>query len=137
MNSPARIGRTRALMGSILMYSIASFACGLSQSIPQLAVFRFILGLGMGGEWTTGAALIAETWRAEHRGKALGLMQSSWAIGEMLAAGERSMHALVAALGPSVRWFDEPEWSAVTTERCFVDVDTPEDAHRFGLEGPG
>jgi MFS family permease len=82
-----RIGRTRALMGSILMYSIASFACGLSQSIPQLAVFRFILGLGMGGEWTTGAALIAETWRAEHRGKALGLMQSSWAIGEMLAAG--------------------------------------------------
>jgi MFS family permease len=82
-----RIGRTRALMGSILMYSVASFACGLSQSIPQLAVFRFILGLGMGGEWTTGAALIAETWRAEHRGKALGIMQSSWAIGEMLAAG--------------------------------------------------
>ncbi len=82
-----KIGRTRALMGSILMYSIASFACGLSQTIPQLAVFRFILGLGMGGEWTTGAALIAETWRAEHRGKALGVMQSSWAIGEMLAAG--------------------------------------------------
>ncbi len=45
-----RIGRTRALMGSILMYSVASFACGLSQSIPQLAIFRFILGLGMGGE---------------------------------------------------------------------------------------
>jgi MFS family permease len=82
-----RIGRTRALMGSILMYSLASFACGLSQTIPQLAFFRFILGLGMGGEWTTGAALIAETWRAEHRGKALGLMQSSWAIGEMIAAG--------------------------------------------------
>ena len=82
-----KIGRTRALMGSILMYSIASFACGLSQTIPQLAVFRFILGLGMGGEWTTGAALIAETWRAEHRGKALGVMQSSWAIGEMIAAG--------------------------------------------------
>lgn len=82
-----RIGRTRALMGSILMYSLASFACGLAQTIPQLAFFRFILGLGMGGEWTTGAALIAETWRAEHRGKALGLMQSSWAIGEMIAAG--------------------------------------------------
>jgi len=82
-----RIGRTRALMGSILMYSLASFACGLSQSIPQLAVFRFILGLGMGGEWTTGAALIAETWKPEHRGKALGLMQSAWAIGEMIAAG--------------------------------------------------
>jgi MFS family permease len=40
----------------------------------------------MGGEWTAGAALIAETWRAEHRGKALGLMQSSYAIGEAIAA---------------------------------------------------
>lgn len=82
-----RIGRTRALMASILVYSLSSFACGLSQTLTQLAVFRFILGLGMGGEWTTGAALIAETWPPEHRGKALGLMQSAWAIGEMIAAG--------------------------------------------------
>ncbi len=81
-----RIGRTRALMASILMYSIASGLCGLSNSIHTLAVFRFLLGLGMGGEWTTGAALIAETWPPEHRGKALGLMQSAWAIGEMIAA---------------------------------------------------
>ena len=81
-----RIGRTRALMGSILMYSISSAACGLSHSITQLAVFRFLLGLGMGGEWSSGAALIAETWRAEHRGRALGLMQSTYAIGEAVAA---------------------------------------------------
>src|ERR1700747_1376392 len=76
-----RIGRTRALMGSILMYSISSAACGLSHSIPQLATFRFLLGLGMGGEWSCGAALIAETWRAEHRGRALAPMQSNSAIG--------------------------------------------------------
>ena len=82
-----RIGRTRSLMLSILVYSVASGACGLSDSVIQLAIFRFILGLGMGGEWTTGAALIAEIWPAEHRGKALGLMQSTWAIGEMVAAG--------------------------------------------------
>jgi MFS family permease len=81
-----RIGRTRALMASILVYSFASAACGFSNTIPQLAVYRFVLGLGMGGEWTTGAALIAETWRAEHRGKALGLMQSAYAIGEAIAA---------------------------------------------------
>jgi MFS family permease len=80
------IGRTRALMASILVYSLASAACGFSHSIPQLAFFRFLLGLGMGGEWTTGAALIAETWRAEHRAKALGLMQSAYAIGEAIAA---------------------------------------------------
>ena len=81
-----RIGRTRALMASIFVYSIASAACGFSASIGQLAVFRFLLGLGMGGEWTTAAALIAETWRPEHRGKALGLMQSAYAIGEAVAA---------------------------------------------------
>ena len=80
-----RAGRTRALMASILVYSIASGASGLSQTIFQLGVFRFLLGLGMGGEWATGAALIAETWPAEHRGKALGLMHSSWAIGEICA----------------------------------------------------
>ena len=82
-----RVGRTRALMASILVYSLASGACGLSQTVIELAIFRVILGLGMGGEWTTGATLIAETWPAEHRGKALGLMQSTWAIGEMLAVG--------------------------------------------------
>ena len=81
-----RIGRTRSLMISILVYSLASAACAFSHSIPQLATFRFVLGLGMGGEWTAAAALIAETWRPEHRGKALGLMQSAYAIGEALAA---------------------------------------------------
>ena len=81
-----RLGRTRALMASILVYSISSAACGLSHSIAQLAAFRFLLGLGMGGEWSSGAALIAETWRAEHRGRALGLMQSTYAIGEAVAA---------------------------------------------------
>src|SRR5512134_687604 len=81
-----RVGRTRALMLSILVYSAASGACGLSDTVVQLAIFRFLLGLGMGGEWTTGAALIAETWRPEHRGKALGIMQSTWAIGEIIAA---------------------------------------------------
>lgn len=82
-----RIGRTRALMASILAYSFTTAACGLSNTVLQLAVLRLFVGLGMGGEWSTGAALIAETWRAEHRGKALGLMQSSYAIGEMIAVG--------------------------------------------------
>ena len=93
-----RVGRTRALMLSILVYSAASGACGLSDTVLQLAIFRFILGLGMGGEWTTGAALIAETWRPEHRGKALGLMQSTWAIGEIVAA------AVVGLVLPRFGW---------------------------------
>ena len=82
-----RIGRTRALMMSILVYSLATAACGFSHTVVALALLRLAVGLGMGGEWATGAALIAETWRAEHRGKALGLMQSTYAIGEMIAVG--------------------------------------------------
>ena len=57
-----RIGRARALMFSILTYSVFSFASGFSTSLLMLACFRFFLGLGMGGEWNTGATLVAETW---------------------------------------------------------------------------
>lgn len=81
-----RIGRKRALMLSILTYSLCSFASGLATSILMLAIFRFILGLGMGGEWNTGATLVAETWPAELRAKAISVVQSSWAIGYALAA---------------------------------------------------
>lgn len=81
-----RIGRKRALMLSILTYSICSFASGMSTSILMLAIFRFVLGLGMGGEWNTGATLVAETWPTELRAKAISIVQSSWAIGYALAA---------------------------------------------------
>jgi MFS family permease len=81
-----RFGRTRALMASVLVYSVFTAACGLSQSLWQFAVFRALLGLGMGGEWASGAALVSETWPTKHRGRALGFMQSSWAIGFAAAA---------------------------------------------------
>ena len=81
-----RYGRTRALMASVLIYSVFTAACGLAQTVAQLAVFRVLLGIGMGGEWASGAALVSETWPAEHRGKALGFMQSAWAIGYGAAA---------------------------------------------------
>ncbi|CAN5660315.1 MFS transporter [soil metagenome] len=81
-----RFGRTRALMASVIIYSIFTAACGLAQSVVQLAVFRLFLGLGMGGEWASGAALVSETWADEHRGKALGFMQSAWAVGYGAAA---------------------------------------------------
>jgi MFS family permease len=81
-----RVGRVRALTISILMYAVFTAACGFAQNITQLAIFRVLVGLGMGGEWATGAALVAETWPAQHRGKALGLVQSFWAVGQALAA---------------------------------------------------
>jgi MFS family permease len=81
-----RFGRTRALRASIMIYSLFTAACGLASTVPMLAVFRVFLGLGMGGEWASGAALVSETWPAAHRGKALGLMQSFWAVGYAAAA---------------------------------------------------
>jgi MFS family permease len=81
-----RWGRTRALSLSILIYSVFTAACGFAQNVTQLAIFRIFLGIGFGGEWAAGAALVSETWPAQHRGKALGLMQSSWAIGYGAAA---------------------------------------------------
>ena len=76
-----RIGRTKALMLSILTYSLCSLGSGLSTSLAALIVFRFILGLGMGGEWNTGATLVAETWPVHLRAKAIAMVQSAWAWG--------------------------------------------------------
>ncbi|NUR53371.1 MAG: MFS transporter [Acidobacteria bacterium] len=81
-----RFGRTRAMMLSVALYSIFTAACGLAGSFSAFAWCRIGLGIGMGGEWASGAALVSESWPAEHRGKALGLMQSGWAIGYALAA---------------------------------------------------
>jgi MFS family permease len=81
-----RLGRKRALMGAVLLYSVFTAACGFAQSAVQLGVFRVFVGLGMGGEWATGAALVSESFPAAHRGKALAFVQSSWAIGYGAAA---------------------------------------------------
>jgi MFS family permease len=93
-----RFGRARMLMASVLVYSVATAACATSQNVVQLVIWRILVGIGMGGEWTTGAVLVAETWPARHRGKAIGLMQSGFAIGYMLAAG------LAALILPTFGW---------------------------------
>jgi MFS family permease len=81
-----RIGRTKALMLSILTYSLCSLGSGFSTSIVVLIAFRFVLGLGMGGEWNTGATLVAETWPTHLRARAIAIVQSAWAWGLAAAA---------------------------------------------------
>jgi MFS family permease len=93
-----RFGRVRALTWSVLIYSIATGLCGLTHSAWQLMLCRVVLGLGMGGEWASGAALVAETWPDRHRGKALAVVQSSWAVGFALGA------AVVALIMPHFGW---------------------------------
>ena len=55
--------------------------CAFATTPLLLGALRFLASLGMGGEWSCGSVLVAESWPAEHRGKAMGLMQSGWAIG--------------------------------------------------------
>lgn len=81
-----RWGRVRTLQIAILWFAGFTFLSGLAQSFEQLFVARALMGLGFGGEWAAGAVLLGETIRPEHRGKALGTMQSGWAIGWGAAA---------------------------------------------------
>ena len=76
-----RFGRVRTLQVAILWFAIFTFLSGLAQNYEQLFVARALLGLGFGGEWAAGAVLLGESIRAEHRGKALGIMQAGWAVG--------------------------------------------------------
>jgi MFS family permease len=93
-----RIGRTRTLVYTILLYSLASGGTALSTGYYSLLFWRGLVGLGLGGQWSAGAVLVAETWPAEHRAKAIGFMQSGWAIGYMLAAG------VTALVLPTLGW---------------------------------
>lgn len=82
-----RIGRVRAMTISILFYSLATAGMATAQSLWQLVAWRIFVGFGMGGEWSSGSVLVAETWPAKHRAKAMGIMQAGWAIGALIAAG--------------------------------------------------
>jgi MFS family permease len=95
-----RFGRTRALMGTIALFSIASLGAATSQTVIQLMLWRALLGLGMGGEWASGAVLVSETWPPEHRNKAISIMQSGWALGYLLALLSAQVILGSAPFGP-------------------------------------
>jgi MFS family permease len=100
-----RIGRVRTLNITIIIFSLCSLGAATAQSVVQLAIWRAVLGLGMGGEWASGGVLVAETLPAELRNKATSLMQSMWAIGAILAAGLSGLFLDVLPLGDNAwRW---------------------------------
>lgn len=93
-----RHGRAKMLSLSILVYSVFTALTATAYNVPALILWRALVGFGLGGEWSAGSVLVAETWPAKHRGKAIGLMQSGWAIGYILAA------LLAAAIIPRFGW---------------------------------
>ncbi|MEU0388512.1 MFS transporter [Streptomyces chartreusis] len=97
-----RIGRVKALMLTVITYAVFTVACGFAPNYETLLVFRALQGLGFGGEWAVGAILVAEYASAKHRGRTLGAIQSSWAVGWGLAA---IVYTLVFSLaGDDLAW---------------------------------
>lgn len=97
-----RYGRVRILIFTICWFTFFGAVAGFTQSFEQMLIVRTLQGLGFGGEWAVGAALMAEVIRPEHRGKALGFVQSGFSIGWALAAV--IMTTLLATLPPEMAW---------------------------------
>ena len=81
-----RYGRTKVLQVTVLWYAFFTFLCGFAQDATQLFVLRALQGFGFGGEWAAGAVLIGEVIRDRYRGRAVGIVQTGWAIGWGAAA---------------------------------------------------
>jgi MFS family permease len=97
-----RVGRGRMLQLTILWFSAFSLICAFTQNFTQLMICRAVLGLGFGGEWAAGAILIGEAVRPQYRGRAVGTVQSGWAIGW---GGAVLMQAvLFSILPPETAW---------------------------------
>jgi MFS family permease len=76
----------RTLQITIAWFAVFTFLSGFTQTYYQLLTCRALMGFGFGGEWAAGAVLMGEVIRAQHRGKAVGTVQSGWPIGWGVAA---------------------------------------------------
>ncbi|WP_233237861.1 MFS transporter [Bordetella sp. LUAb4] len=80
------IGRKRVMLWSVFLYAVLSGLTAFSQSFWMLCVLRFVTGLAMGSEWSTGIALLSETWPEKARAKGAGFLQSGMGWGTLVAA---------------------------------------------------
>jgi MFS family permease len=137
-----RFGRVRMLQITIAWFAVFTFLCGFAQNYNQLLVLRALMGFGFGGEWAAAAVLVGEVIASRHRGKAVGAMQSGWAIGWAIAAGVSTLLLLVfpedfawramfwVGLAPAVlvffvrRFVDEPPVFTEALKRREITSDT-------------
>ncbi|HEY4350332.1 MAG TPA: MFS transporter [Paraburkholderia sp.] len=80
------VGRKRMMLWSVLLYALFSGFTALSDTVWTLCALRFLTGLAMGSEWSTGIALLSETWPEEARAKGAGFLQSGFGWGTLTAA---------------------------------------------------
>lgn len=82
-----RFGRVNTLVLAVLVYAVFTGVTAVSPTLWLVVAGRVLAGLGMGAQWTAGAALVAETWPPRHRGKGGALMQAGLPLGSLLAVG--------------------------------------------------
>lgn len=99
-----RIGRVRTLQITIIWFSFFSLVCAFAQNFDQLLVARALLGLGFGGEWAAGAVLMGEVIRPQYRGRAVGSVQSGWAVGWGLAVLSQAVMFSLLPAEEAWRW---------------------------------
>jgi MFS family permease len=99
-----RIGRVKTLQITILWFSFFSLVCAIVQNFDQLLIARALLGLGFGGEWAAGAVLMGEAIRAQYRGRAVGSVQSGWAVGWGLAVLAQAILFSILPAETAWRW---------------------------------
>lgn len=85
-NISDKIGRKKTILLSVITYGTATLLCGFAHSLLELNVYRFIVGVAVGGLWSAAASLICEVWKPEGRAKAIAFMQTGWSGGNLLAA---------------------------------------------------
>jgi MFS family permease len=85
-NISDKIGRKKTILASVLAYGTGTLLCGFAHSLLELNVYRFIVGVAVGGLWSAAASLICEVWKPEGRAKAIAIMQTGWSGGNLLAA---------------------------------------------------
>jgi len=138
-----RVGRVRTLQFTILWFSFFSLLCAFAQSFDQLLIARALLGLGFGGEWAAGAVLMGEAIRPQYRGRAVGSVQSGWAVGWGLAVLSQAILFSLMPAETAWRWMfavgalpallvfylrryvTEPEIAATTRARQTTSGDRP------------
>jgi MFS family permease len=81
-----RFGRAKSLAATILVYSVFTGAAAFAQSVWQLGLFRFLAGIGIGGEWAMAGTYVAEAWPEDRRKMGAGYLQTGYYFGFFLAA---------------------------------------------------
>ena len=97
-----RYGRVKTLQVTVVFFSVFTLLSAFAQNYPQFIVLKALQGFGFGGEWAAGAVLMAETIRNEHRGKAMGAVQSAWAVG--WAAAVLLYATVFSFMSPDIGW---------------------------------